>query len=106
MIYGSPNTETIHEENKIKYLLDPQQVMFSSGNMDERIRMATVSNEKETVVDLFAGIGYFTLPIAVHSHSHQIIACELNPVAFQYLEKNCQLNHVNHIESHALEITA
>jgi len=33
--------------------------MFSSGNMDERIRMSMISDKNEVVVDLFAGIGYF-----------------------------------------------
>jgi tRNA wybutosine-synthesizing protein 2 len=97
IIYGSSNTETIHKENGISFKLDPQKIMFSSGNMDERLRMATISNEKEIVVDLFAGIGYFTLPIAVYSKPKKIFACELNPVAYDYLSKNIILNNVLNI---------
>ena len=97
ILYGKKDTETIHKENKIIYRLDPQKIMFSSGNMDERIRMATISNKKETVVDLFAGIGYFTLPIAVYSKPKKIYACEKNPVAFNYLKQNITLNNVNSI---------
>jgi tRNA wybutosine-synthesizing protein 2 len=97
IIFGSPDTETIHKENGIRYKLDPQKVMFSSGNMDERIRMATISNKHETVVDLFAGIGYFTLPIAVFSKPKKIFACELNPIAYQYLCENIVLNNVTNI---------
>lgn len=94
IIYGSEITETVHIENGIKYQLDPQKIMFSSGNMDERLRMAKISSENETVVDLFAGIGYFTLPMAVHSKPKRIFACELNPIAYNYLCKNTVLNHV------------
>jgi len=97
IIYGSSYTETIHKENGISFKLDPQKIMFSSGNMDERLRMATISNEKEIVVDLFAGIGYFTLPIAVYSKPKKIFACELNPVAYDYLCKNIILNNVLNI---------
>ncbi len=96
-IYGSKDTETIHKENGIRYKLDPQKIMFSSGNMDERIRMATISNEDEIVVDLFAGVGYFTLPMAVHSKPKKIFACELNPVAYNYLCENIVLNNVSNI---------
>ena len=64
VISGDRITETIHIENGIRFKMDPQRIMFSSGNMAERRRMATISNSSETVVDLFAGIGYFTLPIA------------------------------------------
>jgi tRNA wybutosine-synthesizing protein 2 len=97
IIYGSNDTVTIHKENGIRFKLDPQRVMFSSGNMDERIRMATISNEKEIVVDLFAGIGYFTLPIAVYSKPKKIFACELNPVAYDFLCENIVLNDVSKI---------
>ena len=97
LIYGSPNTETIHLENNIKYCLDPRHIMFSSGNMAERKRMATISHPQETVVDLFAGIGYFTLPIAVYSTPKKIVACEINSRAYTYLNKNISLNQVNHI---------
>lgn len=97
VIYGSKNTETIHKENGIRYKLDPQKIMFSSGNMDERIRMATISNKSETVVDLFAGIGYFTLPIAVYRKPKRIYACEINPIAYDYLCKNITLNNVTSI---------
>ena len=97
IIYGSENTETIHKENGVRFKLDPQRVMFSSGNMDERIRMATVSNKNETVVDLFAGIGYFSLPMAVHSRPKRIFACEINPVSYDYLCKNIVINDVSSI---------
>jgi tRNA wybutosine-synthesizing protein 2 len=97
VIFGSSDTETIHLENGIRYRLDPQKIMFSSGNLAERRRMATIANKDETVVDLFAGIGYFTLPMAVYSKPKRIVACEINPVAYRYLCDNVVLNHVSGI---------
>ncbi len=57
----------------------------------------TISNPHETVVDLFAGIGYFTLPMAVYSKPKKMFACEINPIAYQYLCANVVLNHVTNI---------
>ena len=94
LIYGSKKTETIHKENGIKYKLDPQKIMFSSGNIDERLRMANISNTNEIVVDLFAGIGYFTIPIAVYSKPKKIYACEINPSSYDYLCTNIVINNV------------
>ncbi len=91
------NTETIHLENSIKYCLDAARIMFSSGNVDERIRMASVCEKGETVVDMFAGIGYFTLPMAAHSEPARIIAHEINPRSHKYLKMNSQLNGVGKI---------
>lgn len=97
VISGASVTETIHSENGIRFKVDPQKIMFSSGNMAERRRMATISNSYETVVDLFAGIGYFTLPIAIYSKPNKIFACEINPIAYRYLCTNVVLNHVTDI---------
>jgi len=97
ILYGSENTEVIHKENGVRYKLDVAKIMFSSGNMNERLRMANISNKNETVVDLFAGIGYFTLPMAIYSKPKKIFSCEINPVAYKYLCKNIVLNHVTSI---------
>jgi len=97
VMYGSPQTETIHVENGIRFMIDPQRIMFSSGNMGERRRMASVASPDDIVVDLFAGIGYFSLPIAVYSKPKKVFACEINPIAYEYLCRNVVLNRVGHL---------
>jgi len=96
-IYGDRNTITTHNENGILFQLDPQKIMFSSGNIDERERMGTIADKNETIIDLFAGIGYFTIPMAVYSKPLKIYACEINPTSFSYLKTNIKLNKVDHI---------
>jgi tRNA wybutosine-synthesizing protein 2 len=85
-------TETVHIENYVRYSFDAARIMFSSGNMAERIRMGKTVRPGETVVDMFAGIGYFTLQMAVHGSPKAVFACELNPVSYQYLVRNIRLN--------------
>ncbi len=100
--YRTPVVETlfgddpvaVHTENGILYKLDASKVMFSSGNVDERMRMATVECDGETVVDMFAGIGYFSLPLAVYQRPKRVISCELNEVSYGYLLENIALNKV------------
>jgi tRNA wybutosine-synthesizing protein 2 len=96
VLWGS-ETETVHKENGVKFKMDCAELMFSSGNVDERIRMAAVSNPQEVVVDMFAGIGFFSIPMAVHSRPRKIFALELNPVAHKYLSENVQMNDVENI---------
>lgn len=93
-LYGDTDTETIHIENNIKFKLDVSKLMFSPGNIDERIRMATVGNQGELVVDMFAGIGYFSVPMAVYSKV-MVYAIELNPTAYFYLNENVLINNVS-----------
>ncbi|MFH0816584.1 MAG: class I SAM-dependent methyltransferase family protein [Methanobacteriota archaeon] len=91
-------TETTHVENGIKYNLDAAKLMFSSGNMDERLRMATISKPGEVVVDMFAGIGYFTLPLAKYSKPSRVVAYEINPLSHSYLVNNVALNGLDNVE--------
>ena len=88
------DAETIHVENRIKFKFDASKIMYSSGNLDERIRMSTVRCDGETVVDMFAGIGYFSIPLAVYQKPARVIACEINPEAFRYLKENTLSNDV------------
>ncbi|TGC09225.1 class I SAM-dependent methyltransferase family protein [Methanolobus halotolerans] len=89
-------TETIHKENKCLFKLDVTKVMFSKGNLYEKKLMSSVGSD-ETIVDMFAGIGYFSIPIAVHACPLKIISIELNPESFAYLRENVSLNKVDNI---------
>lgn len=83
-----------HVDNKIKYTFDVTQCMFSAGNVTEKLRVASLPCRGQTVVDLYAGIGYFTLPYLVHAGASHVHACEWNPAAVEALRKNLQLNGV------------
>ena len=90
-------TETIHKENHCFFKLDVGKIMWSKGNTMERIRMAQIVEDGEIVVDLFAGIGYFSIPMAVHGYPQKIYSIEINPVAYHYLQENVKINHVDHV---------
>jgi len=96
VLWGN-GTETIHLEGGVRYALDVGRVMFSSGNLAERIGIADRVRPGSVVVDLFAGIGYFSLPIAVRSRAKTVYACELNPVSFSYLVENTRLNRTTNL---------
>ncbi|KAG9454033.1 hypothetical protein H6P81_006937 [Aristolochia fimbriata] len=83
-----------HHENGISYSLDATKCMFSSGNLSEKVRMGRLDCRNETVVDLFAGIGYFVLPFLVKAKAKLVYACEWNPHAIAALQHNIQANCV------------
>ena len=109
VIAGDGDTETVHTEHGTRYAMDLAEVMFSPGNKAERARMGNVVSEgrgtrpsgrasgetasdSERVLDMFAGIGYFTLPMA-RAGAH-VTAVERNPTAFRFLVENVMLNDV------------
>jgi len=71
---------------------DPTSLMFSHGNLSERRRIADLDCSGETVVDLFAGIGYFTLHYLCNANASVVHACEINPNASHALKNNLRLN--------------
>jgi tRNA wybutosine-synthesizing protein 2 len=92
VIAGEGDTHTVHREHGTTYALDLAEVMFSPGNKAERAHMGEVVAEGEHVLDMFAGIGYFTLPMA-RGGAH-VTAVEHNPTAFHYLVENVVRNGV------------
>jgi len=90
-------TETIHRENKCGFKLDVSRIMWSKGNTTERKRMSLLPEDGEVIVDMFAGIGYFSIPMAVHSSPKQIYSLEINPVSHGYLCENIKINKVEDI---------
>ncbi len=90
------STETIHKEHGCLFKQDVTKVMYSKGNLEERKRMSKLGHG-EVVVDMFAGIGYFSIPMAVHAQPEKIYSIEINPESFAYLKENVRLNHVEDI---------
>jgi tRNA wybutosine-synthesizing protein 2 len=94
-IVGS-RSRTTHKENGVVFHLDAREVMFSPGNLKERMRMSHLG-QGEVVVDMFAGIGYFSIPMAVYSRPRKILAIELNPQSYHFLRRNIEANNVQDI---------
>ncbi len=91
LLYG-PGGDIIHYEGGIKYCFDPGRVMFSPGNVNVRIAKGREDLDGKIILDMFAGIGYFSLHAAFNNKGARIFSSEINPVSFQYLKKNIGLN--------------
>jgi len=85
--------EVCHREAGFSYILDPEKVMFSMGNREEKARIARMVRNQprpERIADMFAGIGYFSIPLA--GTGADVHAMEINPVAFGYLVRTIEAN--------------
>eukprot|EP00912_Choanoflagellata_sp_UC4_P000644 UC4_evm2s399 len=85
-----------HTDNGIKYRYDVTKCMFSAGNITEKLRVASMKDARgQTVVDMYAGIGYFTLPYLIHAGAAKIYACEWNLHAVKALKINLEANGIS-----------
>ncbi|XP_041885241.1 tRNA wybutosine-synthesizing protein 2 homolog isoform X1 [Corvus kubaryi] len=93
-----------------RYTFDVTKCMFSPGNITEKLRVASLPCSGEVLVDLFAGIGYFTLPFLVHAGAAFVHACEWNSHAVEALHRTLVLNgvqdrcHIHAGDSRQLEL--
>jgi len=83
-----------HREHGVVYCFDATKVMFSAGNISERGWTGTIAAEGEVVVDLFCGIGYYSLPLLVNAGVAHVHACEMNPDSITALRAGLELNGV------------
>ena len=105
ILYGN---ETITEisEYGIKYKLDLAEVIWSPGNTGWRSALSgpnKVSNfytfeKPNTIIDFFAGIGYFSIQMAKGYPESEVIAIDKNPKSVEYLSLNAKNNSVENMK--------
>lgn len=96
-LIAGEGSETVHREGGCYFKLDVTKVMFSPGNLGERMRAGQIVKDNEVVVDMFAGIGYFSMPAAVHSSPKRIYSIEANLASYTYLLENIKLNKISSV---------
>jgi len=94
VLAGEPKTETIHKENCCQFHVDVAKAYFSPRLSFEHRRVASLVKDGETVVDLFAGVGPFSVMIAKNRQNVTVYAIDVNPDAVEYLRKNVRVNRV------------
>jgi tRNA (guanine37-N1)-methyltransferase len=96
-ILGENTTETIYKEHGCSYKTDLRKAYFSPRLSYERLRIAGLINKGETVLNMFAGVGCYSIAIAKHAEPQKVISVDVNPCAFQYLRENIRLNRAEKI---------
>ncbi len=92
-IAGIDNPITIYKEHGCRFLLDVKRVYFSPRLSTERARLASLANEGDVIVNMFAGIGTFSIIIA-KKKTCKIYSIDINPDAHRYAIENVRLNKV------------
>jgi tRNA (guanine37-N1)-methyltransferase len=98
ILAGERRTETLYRENECRYLLDLSKVYFTPRLSTERARITDQIQDGDTVVDMFAGVGPFSILIAKRFPGAHVIAIDKNPDAVRYLRENVKLNRVRNVE--------
>jgi tRNA (guanine37-N1)-methyltransferase len=94
LIAGVDNPVTCHKEHGCIFELDVRTVYFSPRLSHERLRIASQVEPGETVVDMFAGVGPYSILVAKKQSLSTVYAIDANPSAFKFLVSNVLANRV------------
>ena len=91
----SSSYETIHIEDKVRFNVDVSRVYWCSKLSTERSRIIQdFLKDDQVLCDMFCGVGPLSVKAAVKRPKLKVLANDLNPIAFEYLEKNIKLNKI------------
>lgn len=93
---GERRTLTTHRENGCAFRVDVRKCFFSPRLSGERQRIASEVDPGERVLNMFAGVGPFTIPIAKAAGA-RVTSCELNAYACRLHRENDRLNRVERL---------
>jgi tRNA (guanine37-N1)-methyltransferase len=94
VVSGRGSTETIYHEFACNYNLDVAAVYFNPRLSHERMRIARQVRRDEVVVDMFAGVGPYSILIAKTQPTSIVYSIDINPTAIRYLKENAFTNRV------------
>lgn len=96
VVAGEHRTKTFHKEFGNTLFVDVSQAYFNPRLSTERNRITGLTKSDEVVVDMFAGVGPFTIMLG--KRAKKVIAIEMNPNAFNFLKKNVELNKLKNVD--------
>lgn len=73
---------------------DLEKCYFSPRLSLERMRIAELVKPNETIVNMFAGVGSFSILIACQSKVRKVFSIDVDPVAVKLMHENARLNRV------------
>ena len=92
-IAGEDRTLTLHRENMLRFMVDVEKCYFSPRLSTERARIADLVEDGEVVLNMFAGVGPYSITIAKRKKA-EVYSNELNETAYRLHLENNKLNKV------------
>lgn len=92
---GESRTTTVHREFGCTFKVDLSRAFFSPRLSTEHARVARQVQDGERVVDMFSGVGPFSILIAKSVTKVEVDAIDANPAAVMLVEENVRVNKVD-----------
>lgn len=94
LLAGENKTVSRYKEAGCVFSVDVEKCYFSPRLKYERLRIASLVQPNETVVNMFAGVGCFSVIIAKKVPQAKVYSIDINPTAYQFMQENIRINRV------------
>ena len=91
LLAGEDKTETEYKEHGCRFKVDVEKTFFSPRLSTERDRIAELIKEGETIINMFGGVGMFSIVAAKKKKCH-VYNIDINPDAARLCSENILLN--------------
>ncbi len=95
LIAGDHKYVTVYKEHGCQFFVNVATSYFSPRLSTERLRIANLVSEKEVVINMFAGVGTFSILIAKKAPSAIVYNVDSNVDAYVQSIINSKINKVN-----------
>ncbi|MDE1727091.1 MAG: class I SAM-dependent methyltransferase family protein [Thaumarchaeota archaeon] len=107
LLAGEDSTETEYKEHGCRFRVDVEKTFFSPRLATERLRIADLVNDGDVIVNMFGGVGMFSIVAAKKKKCH-VYNVDINPYAAKLCSENIALNKlkgtIDSIEGDAADI--
>ncbi len=107
LLAGEDKTETEYKEHGCRFKVDLEKTFFSPRLSTERLRIADLVTDGEIIINMFGGVGMFSIVAAKKKKCH-VYNIDINPHAAKLCSENVILNKlkgtVKSIEGDAVDI--
>ena len=94
LLAGENKTSTTHKESGCTFKVEVERCYFSPRLSHEHLRIAKLVQPGETVVNMFAGVGCFSIIIAKTQSRSKVYSIDVNPTAVRCMVENVRINQV------------
>jgi len=93
IIAGDDKTETEYKESGCRFIVDDRKAFLSPRLSSERMRISELVNDGEVIVNMFGGIGMFSI-IAAKKKKCTVFNIDIIPDAAKFCQKNIAINRL------------
>ncbi len=91
LLAGVDSTETEYKEHGCRFFVDVKKAFFSPRLSTERLRIANLTLDSDVIVNMFAGVGMFSI-VAAKNKKCTVYSIDINSEASRLCKKNISIN--------------